>query len=360
MGMKYLKKYKVFESDSPLDKIYIELNDICQELKDDGLKFNINITKCSKVNNMLCDDVIKVSVFSDKSAGIKDIFDRIVDYTKPLGYINKLMLYNEDNKLSLSSFNGDINSESEAFQLTVYKSVDHIIGESKTDQDLILTEIDKINDILLDLIDDKWVVNIDYTPERWLSSSKSDYINIVIKSKQNANQSKYPPDSEFKPSSISDYTLRLIDSYDNDFSIGYCKKDETVYFGKNTGIWERDVSVDILDSNNLVLGIEIKIYLKGENLDNFKSIPLLKRSFNISESKTTPKLKFNKQPRKKGAKTDIYNVVKNGTTIGQVKWYSRLRGYGFLPPAGDEAEVKEFVKEISRLRREENKKNKKK
>ena len=72
------------------------------------------------------------------------------------------------------------------------------------------------------------------------------------------------------------------------------------------------------------------------------------------------KLKFNKQSRKKGAKTDIYNVVKGGTTIGQVKWYSRLRGYGFLPPSGDESEVTEFVKEISKTHREKNKKNKKK
>ena len=72
------------------------------------------------------------------------------------------------------------------------------------------------------------------------------------------------------------------------------------------------------------------------------------------------KLKFNKQSRKKGAKTDVYNVVKGGTTIGQVKWYSRLRGYGFLPPSGDESEVTEFVKEVSKTHREENKKNKKK
>jgi hypothetical protein len=68
------------------------------------------------------------------------------------------------------------------------------------------------------------------------------------------------------------------------------------------------------------------------------------------------KLKFNKQSRKKGAKTDVYNVVKGGTTIGQVKWYSRLRGYGFLPPSADESEVTEFVKEISKTHREKNKK----
>ena len=70
------------------------------------------------------------------------------------------------------------------------------------------------------------------------------------------------------------------------------------------------------------------------------------------------KLKFNKQPKKKGAKTDVYNVVKGGTTIGQVKWYSRLRGYGFVPPSGDESEVTEFVKEISKTHREKNKKKK--
>jgi len=75
----------------------------------------------------------------------------------------------------------------------------------------------------------------------------------------------------------------------------------------------------------------------------------------INESKTTSKLKFNKQSRKKGAKTDVYNVVKGGTTIGQVKWSSRLRGYGFLPPDGDESEVKEFVKDVSKTHREKNK-----
>ena len=68
------------------------------------------------------------------------------------------------------------------------------------------------------------------------------------------------------------------------------------------------------------------------------------------------KLKFNKQPKKKGAKTDVYNVVKGGNTIGQVKWHSRLRGYGFLPPSGDKPEVTEFVKEISKTHREQRKK----
>ena len=94
------------------------------------------------------------------------------------------------------------------------------------------------------------------------------------------------------------------------------------------------------------------------NEDSVDRFDTLYGSPELNESETTSKLKFNKQSRKKGAKTDVYNVVKGGTTIGQVKWYSRLRGYGFLPPSGDESEVTEFVKEISKTHREKNKKNK--
>lgn len=68
-------------------------------------------------------------------------------------------------------------------------------------------------------------------------------------------------------------------------------------------------------------------------------------------------LKFNKQPKKKGAKTDIYNVVKNGTTIGQIKWSSRNRGYAFLPSSDCDERVKTFVKGLMTKRREEKKKS---
>lgn len=62
-------------------------------------------------------------------------------------------------------------------------------------------------------------------------------------------------------------------------------------------------------------------------------------------------IKFNKQPTKKDAKTDIYNVVKDGITIGQIKWSSRMRGYAFLPTTDCQDEVKDFVKELMRKRR---------
>ncbi len=70
-------------------------------------------------------------------------------------------------------------------------------------------------------------------------------------------------------------------------------------------------------------------------------------------------VKFTKTAKKKGAKTDTYNVSKNGTVVGQVKWSSRMRGYAFLPTTDCDAEVKEFVKDLMAKRRAEKKKEKK-
>ncbi len=81
--------------------------------------------------------------------------------------------------------------------------------------------------------------------------------------------------------------------------------------------------------------------------------------FSITESTESIGLKFNKQPKKtKNAKTDVYNVVKNSVTIGQIKWSSRMRGYAFLPTSDCESDVKEFVKDLMAKRRKDKKKNK--
>jgi hypothetical protein len=75
------------------------------------------------------------------------------------------------------------------------------------------------------------------------------------------------------------------------------------------------------------------------------------KSYKIFESDSN--LKFTKQTKKKGAKTDIYNVIKDGSVIGQIKWYSRMRGYAFLPTNDVNDEIKDFVKELMKKRREE-------
>ncbi len=77
-------------------------------------------------------------------------------------------------------------------------------------------------------------------------------------------------------------------------------------------------------------------------------------SYSLFES-----LKFTKQPKKKGSKTDTFNVLKSGNVIGQVKWSSRMRGYAFLPTADCDDEIKDFVKSTMSKYREEKKKSKK-
>jgi len=81
------------------------------------------------------------------------------------------------------------------------------------------------------------------------------------------------------------------------------------------------------------------------------------KTFQIFESKSG--LTFTKQPKKKGAKTDVFNVTKSGNVIGQVKWSSRMRGYAFLPTLDCDNEIKEFIKDLMAKRRAENKKEKK-
>jgi hypothetical protein len=73
-------------------------------------------------------------------------------------------------------------------------------------------------------------------------------------------------------------------------------------------------------------------------------------SYQIFESKSS--VKFVKQTKKEGAKTDTYNVVKGGKTIGMIKWSSRMRGYAFLPTSDCDSKIKEFIKSLMKKRRE--------
>lgn len=76
--------------------------------------------------------------------------------------------------------------------------------------------------------------------------------------------------------------------------------------------------------------------------------------YKIFESKSN--IKFVKKEKKKDAKTDVYDVVKSGTVIGQIKWSSSHRGYSFLPTSDCDNEIKEFVKDLMKKRREDKKK----
>ena len=70
--------------------------------------------------------------------------------------------------------------------------------------------------------------------------------------------------------------------------------------------------------------------------------------YNIFES-----IQFTKVPKKKkSAKTDVFNVKKGDSIIGQIKWSSRMRGYAFLPTSDCEDQIKDYIKDLMKKRRE--------
>jgi len=71
----------------------------------------------------------------------------------------------------------------------------------------------------------------------------------------------------------------------------------------------------------------------------------------------TEALKFTKKSKKKGAKTDVYDVMRNKTLLGQVKWSSRVMGYAFTPTKDCEKQVKDFIKDLMAERRKKKKKS---
>jgi hypothetical protein len=75
--------------------------------------------------------------------------------------------------------------------------------------------------------------------------------------------------------------------------------------------------------------------------------------FDLMESAND--IKFIKQPNKKDAKTDVYNVSKDGIIVGQIKWLSGLHGYGFSPTKDCEKSVKQFLKDLMAERRKKKK-----
>jgi len=130
---------------------------------------------------------------------------------------------------------------------------------------------------------------------------------------------------------------------------------------------ESDYSIDIGIPNSDDY-LDIDYFMKefsGEELYNINifiyhnpRISTFKRKYTVDKDifeakKEVSNLKFTLQPKKKGAKTDTYNVNKDGQVIGQIKWYSRMRGYAFLPTPDCNDEIKEFIKDLMKKRREE-------
>jgi hypothetical protein len=162
-------------------------------------------------------------------------------------------------------------------------------------------EIEDIKFILQDFKDDSWVVNIDYVPKRWENPKanftiESDNIKIYLKKKNCKSGSKYPLDAEFSSIEIKDEINQILSIYnDSKIEFNICTADRSYkdenhkhfveirnyLYGKWESISTEDF-IDFINGNNKLLGIDIKIYLNTENLDQIKKFESF-AEYNIDE-----------------------------------------------------------------------------
>jgi hypothetical protein len=90
--MKYIKKYKIFESNN---NILEDLNDICLELKDSGLDVkikengNTHLKRAPNIYSILIERRIRDNYYFEFNSEIKETIIRVDQYMRELGYKTK-------------------------------------------------------------------------------------------------------------------------------------------------------------------------------------------------------------------------------------------------------------------------------
>lgn len=140
--------------------------------------------------------------------------------------------------------------------------------------------IQDINYVLIDLKDEGWFTNVNYVPKRWESPThkiKSDSISIVIKKKENESGSRYPSNgSIFNVQDIKQYLERIGEMFgENDIKVRTCKPNpDEGWKNYSVGIWSplsSNYYRNGLKNDDDVFGVEVIVFLKGENIDQNES-----------------------------------------------------------------------------------------
>lgn len=133
--------------------------------------------------------------------------------------------------------------------------------------------ISEVKDIFIDLKDDDWVIVVEYVPIRWSSGAlrmvdphKGDYIEVVLKKHQNKKGNLYTHDSIFKLGDAGEINrvMNLFNDRTIEISLCYPGESGNEYV---RGMWRNAESID---SDIDLLGIDLKIYLDVENIDQFR------------------------------------------------------------------------------------------
>ena len=135
---------------------------------------------------------------------------------------------------------------------------------------LVIDEMNDINEMLLELKDNGWKINIEYSPERWESDQINDYLFIGIQ-KYLTRFGKYTIKSIFPFSELSEYIYRIIDAYkENIITFEKIITDEKITkYNEVEYVKIQNLEIAEIAETDEFLGFRMKIQLKGQNLDNY-------------------------------------------------------------------------------------------
>jgi hypothetical protein len=142
--MRYLKKYKLFETSKITQEFQDEISDILLELQDEGFFTVVKSPadsdskvpgKMDKYFTEVSDMSIEIIVYKDykvdfKYSEIEDVFNRIIDYLTPyqfkyfIFYLSEYYSYQFININEIPDIKGKISSpESLAYKIILYKKL---------------------------------------------------------------------------------------------------------------------------------------------------------------------------------------------------------------------------------------------
>jgi hypothetical protein len=257
--MKYLIKYKLFESFDQNDEPIKVLNDICLELSDEDYSFFIQDLKGTGILNP---DKISVSVTGKPNVGdvwrykpftyddVRDVFERMIEYMDSEDFEILRFVYSTPEDPASHNFlkyhNGElITYNREKVDIFHHLQINFIEKETKTNEstekctkmrylikyklfesldlnsESVLTDEvwSDISDILLELEDEGFVVSKRLSDYKKVSNKLCEDVIEIVVNKESLNNFNYEQ--------VKDTFMRLIDyleSYDWNYSILYFPK----------------------------------------------------------------------------------------------------------------------------------------
>lgn len=152
--------------------------------------------------------------------------------------------------------------------------------------------IEDINYAIIDLKDEGWCTTVSYSPKRWENppavTYKSDFIIVTIKKVMTESGSRYPKGCVFNLQDVSQYVERIYKMFPGSNIVSrLCLPEIEDRNGYTFGRWGNTLSNlnrRVINAKDDVVGLEMRIYLDGENIYQNETMKYLKK-YNLFEAR---------------------------------------------------------------------------